>query len=217
MTSERAAALPTAGWACYVRSMHYGRLGLAFATALLLPACFDSDQTFKIAETTSTGGPGTTTIVDPSTSSSETTATSMSETGPYDTCHDAIQCVNNCALSIQAMIAQDPDYEPDLSCFLECAETLSVDEVYKLFELLSCASEQCKMNGQCASGSMDTGSGSDSGSSSGGSSSGSTTTTDDGAANDAGGGVLDPCIQCIFLYVSDPDPPGCEELAHQCQ
>lgn len=212
MTSERAAALPTAGWACYLRGMHYGRPGLAFATALLLGACFDSDQTFKIAETTSTGGPGTTTFVDPSTTSSETTAVSMSETGPYDTCHDAIQCVNNCALTIQAMIAQDPDYEPDLSCFLECAETLSVDEVYKLFNLLSCASEQCKANMQCADGSMDTGSGSDTGSSS----SGSTTTTD-GGEEDVGGGLLDPCIQCIFLYVSDPDPPGCEELAHECQ
>jgi hypothetical protein len=199
--------------------MHYGRAtrrsrrsrpGFAFAAALLLGACFDSDQTFKIAETTSTGG-GSTTLVDPTTTSSETTATSMSETGPFDTCHDAIQCVNNCALTIQAMIAQDPDYEPDLGCFLECAETLSVDEVYKLFELLSCASEQCKANMQCADGPMDTsGSGSDSGSS-------STTTTDGGGEEDVGGGVLSPCIQCIFLYVSDPDPPGCEELAHQCQ
>lgn len=193
-----------------------GLLALLLAAA----ACFDSDQTFPRAATTSgTSGPGTTTTTTAGTSTTGTSATT--ETGPFDTCRDAIDCVYMCAATIQAMLNADPDYEPDLSCFIECADTLSTDEVYKLFDLITCASGICKDMGECSAGGSSSGSstgessstsGTDSGSSGSSSSTSTTTTTD--AGDD--GALLDPCIQCIFIRVQDPESPGCEEFAMAC-
>lgn len=182
------------------------RLGLA---AALVSGCFDSDQKFKEAQTTGedTTGDSTTMIPDPTTSSTGLSSSSSGE--PPATCRDAIRCVQGCA----ATLAMSDLPEPDLSCFLDCEEGLTVPEALDLLRLANCASEQCAMQGVCAE---DTGTGSSSGGTTGdagsSSSSGSSSTTDGGEDPD-----IPPCLECVFVLMDDPQPPGCQEFADACE
>ncbi len=215
-------ALPTPGAPCYLRRMRLQRAAWGLVVFVLADAaCFDSDQTFKSAATT-TGTTGTTTTTTAETTTTGTTTTSA-ETGPFDTCRDAIQCVFQCAGSIQAQLQQNPDFEPDLSCFIECAETLSVDEVYKLFNLINCTGQVCKDIGECVdSSTTSSGESSSSSSTSGDTSSTSSSSSESSSSSSSSeggedGGLIDPCINCIFTRMLDPESPGCEEFAMMCE
>lgn len=179
-------------------------------------ACFNSDEKFRQSGTTSTTGATTsTTAPDPTT---ETTTTVGSTGEPDVTCRDAIDCIFECAAAVQAKLQMDPDYEPDLSCFLDCEEKLTVQEAYKLLKLGNCASMVCSDLGACMPPDDTTGGGSsssDGGSSSSGGSSGSSgSSSSDGGGG--GGSVIDPCIDCIFVHMLDPESPGCQEFAMDC-
>ncbi len=176
----------------------------------LVSACFNSDEKFRQSGTTSTTGASTsTTSPDPTT---ETTTTAGSTGEPDVTCRDAIDCIFECAAAVQAQLQIDPSYEPDLSCFLDCEEELTVQEAYKLLKLGNCASMVCADQGACVQPEDTTG-GSD-GSSSGGSSGSSGSSSSDGGGG--GGSVIDPCIDCIFVHMLDPESPGCQEFAMDC-
>lgn len=182
-------------------------LGLAFA--LSVAACFDSDDKFKMAETTTTGLPSTSTGVDPSTTSTSTTM--MPE--PDVTCQDAIGCVFQCAVEIQ--LAQM--IEPDLSCFLECIEVLTEDEAVKLIKLANCASEVCAAEGHCNPNGTTTGGSSSSGGESTSTGSESTSTGElSTSSSSSDGGLIDPCLECIFMKLLDEETPGCEQFAMDC-
>jgi hypothetical protein len=188
--------------------------GALLVIVLVGTACFDSDQTFKSAATTGTSGePGTTT----SSTTEVTTETSVaSTTGPDGTCRDAIECVKMCAQMILVQMNADPDFEPDLSCFLDCEEQLSIPEVKLLLELTNCTSEVCRELGECSSGtssSSSEGSSSSSSSSESSSDSSSSSSTTEAPPDP----LFDPCLQCIFEHLLDPESPGCEEFAMQCQ
>lgn len=197
--------------------MTYWRAGGLLAIVLADLACFDSDQTIGQATTTNaTTGDVTTTSA---TTTSDTTETgSSSTTGTGKTCRDAIDCVFMCAAIIQGQLS-DPDYEPDLSCFLECEEQLSVDEVYLLLKLANCTALVCRDLGECAAPSdSSSSSGSESSSSSDGSSSGSSSSSESSSSSGEGDPpLIDPCLQCVFERMLDPESPGCEEFAMQCQ
>lgn len=170
--------------------------------SLLGWGCFDSDQTFKAAESTTTGEPATTTGSTSTTGTTSTTAT----TGPMggDTCEDAIECVSGCILDI----ATSNLPEPDLSCFLDCTQTLSEEEALKLLRLGNCISDECAVDGFCETGGTTGTTGT-----TGGSTGGSTTTGGGGG----GGGPLDPCLGCILQGMIDPMPEGCTEYAEMCR
>jgi hypothetical protein len=181
------------------------RIAGLLVSAWLLVGCFDSDEVFKVADTATTGDPGTT-----SSSSTTTTTTSTVEesTGDEpmgdDRCIDAIDCVRGCILDL----AQSNLPEPDLSCFLECTKTLSEQEALKLLRLGNCISDQCVVMDQCEGpGDDDTG-----GSSTG---DGSSSSGDDGGGD--GDGLLDPCLLCIVNGMLDPEPEGCVALAESCR
>jgi hypothetical protein len=183
--------------------------GGLLALALALPACFDSDQKFKLAETTSTSTSTSTTTTSTTAPSTETTS---SGTGPDGTCRDAIECIYNCAAMIAGQMQANPDLEPDLTCFLDCEEQLSVPEVKKLLEFASCCSMICEAEGECGGGSSSSGGES---SSSGGSSSSSSSSTTSGGG-DGPPPLLDPCLQCVFVHMLDEESPGCEPFAMAC-
>lgn len=181
------------------RCVRSGLVALAAAGA----GCFDSDEVFKVAATT-TGADTTTTLPPTTTTSTTDPTTSTGSTGDPDvTCRDAIDCIFECAAAVQAQ-TMDPNYEPDLSCFLECEEQLTVPEAKKLLLLANCASEQCAMMGDC--GSSDTTSTS---------SGGSSDSTDDGPPPPEG--PLTPCLMCIFVLMLDEDFEGCAEFAMACE
>ncbi|MEZ4450238.1 MAG: hypothetical protein R3B09_12245 [Nannocystaceae bacterium] len=94
--------------------------------------------------TTSTSGPITT---DPPPPWDFTTSGTTGTTGPVGTlsCRSALSCLIQCALNIP----QPPGPEPDLSCFLECEDGLSAEEVYDLFKFVNCVSNLCIDNGSC--------------------------------------------------------------------
>jgi hypothetical protein len=178
---------------------------LALTCGLWPAACFDSDEKFKLAETTTTSATTSTTDVDPTTTSTTSTSTGGGNTG---TCRDGISCIIECALDV--ITSMDP--EPDLSCLLDCVETmLSVEEAKELLVFANCASELCEAEMQCETGETSTG-----GSSSSGGESSSTT------AEPPPPPLIDPCIMCIFNKLQlDPDEDAaelmqCRELAVEC-
>ncbi len=168
-------------------------------------ACFDSDESFKSAQSSTTTGGGSTGFV--TTSTGSTTGLDSTTVAPDKTCRDAIHCVRDCAAFIIAQLIQDPNYEADLSCFLDCEEELTVPEATKLLRLGNCCSERCADLMECDPPAASTG--------------GSTGTGTGGGTSTGGGGeeppLLDPCIACIFACMDDPEPPTCEQLANTCQ
>ena len=213
------------------RCVSWGLVALVAASA----GCFDSDEVFKAAATTTgettttTTSTGTTTTTDPTTESTTFV--------PDDTCRDAIDCIFECAAMIQAQTQLDPDFEPDLSCFTECIEQLSVDEAYKLLLLAECASTECEEPGfacepvDATTGGSESGSetggseSSSSGASSSSSSSSSSSGSSGGSSSSDGGdegpippsGPLTPCLQCIFVFMLDEDFEACAEFAMACE
>jgi len=190
------------------RCVCWGLVALVAVSA----GCFDSDEVFKAAATT-TGEPTTTTTSTNTTTTTTTDPTSESTTFVSDdTCRDAIDCIFECAAMIQAQTQLDPDFEPDLSCFTECIEALSVDEAYKLLLLAQCASDECEKPGlECEPVDATTG----------GTESGSETSGSEGGGGDEGPipptGPLTPCLQCIFVLMLDEDFEGCAEFSLACQ
>lgn len=183
------------------RSRWSARWGLA-ALLASSAACFNSDEKFReVAPSTTTGETTTTTTPDPTTTTDPSTGPGTS-TGSDATCRDAIDCIFECAAAIQAQQMQDPDFEPDLSCFLACVEQIPEEEAVKLLRLGNCASEQCVVMGECTDGS-DPG------------------TTGEGGTDDGPiplpEGPLDPCIMCIFVLMLDEDFAGCREFALVCE
>lgn len=167
-------------------------------------ACFDSDETFKAAGTTTTGEPSTT-----STETTTTTTESSTTENPVNTCRDAVDCVIQCAFDLAI---ENPD-EPDLSCLIDCIEeTLTVGETVKLLELVNCTSQLCRDEMICVTPDETTGGSSDSGTDSGS----STTTAAPGEAGEPP--LISPCIQCVFDKINMPaeDLGVCEELAMEC-
>ena len=179
------------------------RAVLGFCTAFATVACFDSDETFKSAGTTTTGTATTsTTDVDPTMSFTTTATTEI----PDATCRDAIACIQACVVDL----ITNPDPEPDLGCFLECIEEmLTEDEARKLLELSNCVSNLCEAEMKCDSGETSTG-----GSSSSGGESSSTTEPPEPPP------LIDPCLDCIFnklpLQPDDPELGECGEFAMEC-
>jgi hypothetical protein len=169
------------------------RIGSLLALFVLAStaACFDSDEKFEPRAGSTTG------TVDPTTTSgsSSTTGTPDPTTGEPDiSCRDAVQCIQQCAFDL----ITDPGIEPDLGCFLDCEEQLTVREAYHLLRLGNCAAAECEMRDECMSGDTD---GGGSSSSSGG---------------DDGGGLIDPCLQCVFLEMTNTDPMVCVEFHELC-
>lgn len=130
------------------------------------------------------------------------------------TCRDAIDCVWGCAGELLA--SELP--EPDLTCFLECEEGLTVPEALHLFRLTECVTNKCIDLGVCdilvptettsssSSGGESTSTGGESSSSSTGTSS---STGDNGPDN--------PCLDCILANMRDEQPGGdCQGLADMC-
>lgn len=203
----------SSGRGAHAQSPRLGSILLALGFAgVAFGACFDSDEKFvPLSPTTSTTGPL------PGTSSSSTTAMGSTSTGTPDvTCRDAIDCVVVCASELMASELN----EPDLTCFLECEENLSVAEALHLFRLTECVTNRCIDLGVCdilvptetTSSSSSSSTGGES-TSTGGSSSSSTgtssTTGDDGPSN--------PCLDCILANMLDENPGGeCQGLAVMC-
>lgn len=183
-----------------LRRAKWGVLALVAAAS----GCFDSDEKFSAIVATSTGDATTTTTTTAETTTSTTTDATSSTTSDA-TCRDAITCIFQCAAMIQAQQAMDPDFEPDYSCFLECEEQLPVPEAYRLLKLGNCAAEECALNdGPCAPPEDPTG----------GTESGSSTTSTEPPPDP--GGLVDPCISCIFVILLDEEYPGCQEFAMEC-
>ena len=169
---------------------------LALPLLVSLGACFDSDEkVVPLAGSSSTTGPIVTTA-----DSSTSTSSGSTSTGDADrTCREAIVCVQNCVIQLQISMLPEPDF----TCFLECEEGMTTDEVLKLFRLTECVTNECIDEGQCdllvPSDSTSTGEGSSS-------SSGST------------GGTRPPyCLMCVMPKLSDPQLGGqCAEFAFEC-
>ncbi len=189
-----------------VQGLRSSGLALAFA-ALVSASCFDSDQKLQGPPVGTTGEDDTTTTTTSTSTDTTGDLPGSSSTGtPPFTCEDAIACMVACG--VQLGLSMDP--EPDLSCLIDCVEEkLTVSETVDLLRLINCASDQCKELGACSSGATGT---DDTGTSTGDSSSSST--------SDGGGGsgaLIDPCIDCIILYIQDESAPGCEEYANACE
>ena len=188
---------------CYVadvdmapKSSRPGRISIAF---VLLPAlligCFNSDEKVRANDEVGSASTDTGTIYsDETAQDTDDNWSASSETGDT-TCRDAIDCLIKC----QYELIGNNDPEPDLSCFLECDQGLTVDEALALLKLGECIATQCLDAGECA-GSGET-TGTDSGTDSG---------TDTGPTNT-------DCLLCIAAYAMDPEPPGCMEQAAACQ
>lgn len=176
------------------------RLG-SFVALLALAttgACFDSDQKFEPRSGTTTGDPDPTTTSD-GTSSSGGPDASTGE--PEFTCRDAVACIQQCAVDLLI----NPSIEPDLGCLLRCVEdNLTVRETYHLLQLSNCAADECEKTNDCMPESEGTDTDTDTDSSTG-----------DGGGDD-GGGIIDPCLQCVFLTMSDPEPTVCIEFHELC-
>ena len=170
---------------------------VALLSALGAGACFDSDETFEPRAGSTTGEP------DPTTTGEGTSSTGSSldnTTGePEFTCRDAVQCMNACAIDL----VLNPSTEPDLGCLLDCVEdNLTVRETYNLLQLSNCVADECEQQSECMpEGGGDTDTDTDGG---------STTSGGDG------GGIIDPCLQCIFTKLSEPEPEECQEFHELC-
>ena len=172
---------------------------MALVSLLGAGACFDSDEKFTPRSGTTTGEPDPTTTGDGTSSTGYTIDNTTGE--PEFTCRDAVQCMNACALDL----VLNPTTEPDLGCLLDCVEdNLTVRETYNLLQLSNCVADVCEQQSECMpQGDTD---GDTDGGSSGSSTSG-------GGDN---GGIIDPCLQCIFTKLSDPDPQECQEFHELC-
>ncbi len=94
--------------------------------------------------TTSTTNPVTTEPPDPWDFTTSTTDPTTGDSGDLS-CRSAIACLINCALNLPT----EPTPEPDLSCFLECQDGMSAEEVYDLFKFINCVTDLCIENGSC--------------------------------------------------------------------
>ena len=169
-------------------------------------ACFDSDDKLQAVATTTTGEPSTTTTTAETTTTTDPTTGTATTTGSDASCRDAIDCIFECAAAAQAQVQIDPAYEPDFSCFLEvCIEILPKEEVLKLIKLGNCSADECASMGECGVPPETSGGGG----------------SDSGSSGDErpppSGGLLDPCIQCIFVLMLDEEYPGCSEFALVCE
>lgn len=167
--------------------------------AVLLGACFDSDEKPVPLDltTTSTSGPP------PGTSTSTTELPDSSTTAePEETCRDAIDCVVGCAAQLQTM----PSTELDLTCFLQCEEGLTVGEVLHLFRLTECITNKCVEQGVCdiLVPTETTG----------------TTTTGDDPSSSSGttdGTRPNLCLECVLANILDEQLGGdCQPFADAC-
>jgi hypothetical protein len=180
------------------------RAVLGFCSGLATVACFDSDEKFQAGTTTSGSTTGTT-GTDPTTSTTTSGTTAM-EGG---TCRDAITCVQECIVEVITEMAE----EPDLSCFIECIEVLTIVEAKELLEYVQCVSVLCEAEMKCeedeTTGSSSSGDGSGDGSS-------STSTT--GPTEPPP--LLGECLTCVFDKLpresTDPELGNCQELAMEC-
>ncbi len=179
---------------------------VALSAVLSAGACFDSDEKFTPRAGTTTGEPDPTTTTDDGTSSSGGIDNTTGE--PEFTCRDAVACMNACALDLVI----NPTPEPDLGCLLDCVEdNLTVRETYNLLQLSNCVADVCEQQSECmpeGSGDTDTDTDTDTDGGSG--------TTSGGGGGDDGGGLIDPCLQCIFTKLSEPDPQECQEFHAVC-
>ncbi len=167
---------------------------LLAATLLAGASCFDSDEKLRAAGTGTTAGTTGLTPPDPWTTGQGGTSTTGPKPVPETTCRDAIECVFGCAAGLPMPLPP----EPDLSCFLDCDMGLDEEEALKLLRLTDCVAMQCAEKGYCDAGGTtggDTGTG--------------------GTAADPG--MLDPCTNCIFVNVQDPQPAGCLDEAAACE
>ncbi len=178
------------------------RISAVVLVAAAASACFDSDETFRVAGTTTTGpvDPVTSTTTDEPSSS---TAVDPTTGGADVSCRDGVGCIQQCALDL----ITDPGIEPDLGCFTECIEErgLNVTQAYHLLRLANCAASDCEEQNRCGSG----------GDSATGTGTGTGTTTSDGGGGDDGG-LIDPCLICIFGLMTDPEPTVCVEFHELC-
>lgn len=169
---------------------------------LLAGACFDSDEQYvPAAASTSTTGVTTGAVDSTSTSGSSSTTAE-----PENTCRDAIQCVQGCAVQLQVSMLPEPDF----TCFLECEEGLTSEEVLDLFRLTECVTNECIALDQCDILVPSESTGEESSSSSSGGGSSSTGDTD---------GTRPPlCLNCVMARLLDPQLGGeCGALAAECQ
>ena len=126
---------------------------------------------------------------------------------PEFTCRDAVVCIQQCAFDL----AINPSIEPDLGCLLDCVEeNLTVRETYHLLQLSNCAADACEQTNDCMAGGAETATDTDTDTDAGTDSS----TTSGGGGG--GGGPIDPCLQCIFLEMSNPEPTVCVEFHELC-
>lgn len=171
------------------------RIGSLLALLVLAgtAGCFDSDEKFEPrAGTTGEPDPTTTTAV----GTSSSTGTIDPTTGEPDvSCRDAVECIQDCS----TMLITDPSIEPDLGCFLDCEEQLTVREAYHLLRLANCAAAECEMREACSPGGDTDGD------------------TDTDASGDAGDdGLVDPCLLCVFLEMNASNPTVCVEFHELC-
>ena len=170
---------------------------MALLSVLGAGACFYSDETFEPRAGT-TGEPDPTTTGDGTSSTGNTLDNTTGE--PEFTCRDAVQCMNACALDL----VLNPSTEPDLGCLLDCVEdNLTVRETYNLLQLSNCVADVCEQQDECMP-EGDTDGDTD------------TDTETSGGGGDEGGGVIDPCLQCIFTKLSESDPQECQEFHELC-
>ncbi|MFV8748994.1 hypothetical protein ACNOYE_00425 [Nannocystaceae bacterium ST9] len=179
-----------------------GRLSIALAFAFAFSVgCFNSDEKVRASDEAGTGSTDTGAIYsDETAQETDDNWTASTETGDT-TCRDAIDCLIDC----QYELIGNMDPEPDLSCFLECDKGLTVEEALALLKLGECIAGQCLEIGECA-GSQDT-------------TDGTSSDSTDGTGSDSGtdtGPTDTDCLLCIAAYAMDPEPPGCMELAAEC-
>jgi hypothetical protein len=159
------------------------------AAALLLAACFDSDQKLSSNGESETAGGETVTMYSDETDGESDDSWTAEETGPGETtCRDAIDCLVTC----QTVLILNMDPEPDLSCFLECDMGLTTEEAYKLIKLAECIGNKCAEDPDGA-GPLFPPCGPEP----------ETTDTD--------------CLICIASNGQDPQPVGCIEEAATCE
>ncbi|MCB9701844.1 MAG: hypothetical protein H6711_08130 [Myxococcales bacterium] len=122
------------------------RLPSALLVTGLLAAACNSDLVLVDDSTTSTSSTGPITTEPPPPWDFSTTAVDPTTGEPGDlSCRGAIACLINCALNVPT----EPTPEPDLSCFLECEEGMSAEEVYDLFKFMNCVTDLCIETGAC--------------------------------------------------------------------
>lgn len=126
---------------------------LAFAAALAMTGCFNSDELLGNEDGTTSGGADTVTMYSDESDDESDDNWTAEDTGPGETtCRDAIDCLVMCQSA--AIINMDP--EPDLSCFLECDMGLTTEEAYLLIELAECIGNKCADSGECGPESTNT-------------------------------------------------------------